>query len=89
MKSRILCGLVTLGLLTSPQGNVCSYAADSTESTWLGEYKGSGDLVFIRIVLRTWAGLFTRRVSAKGFELLPTSQPPFPSLLGAIPFCPR
>jgi hypothetical protein len=33
----------------------------------------------------SWAGLVTRRVSTKGFELLLTSQPPFPSLLGAIP----
>ena len=37
------------------------------------------------LVALSWAGLITRRVSMKGFELLPTSQPPFPSLLGTIP----
>ena len=36
----------------------------------------------------SWTGLATRRASTKGFELLPTSQPPFPGLLGAIPFSP-
>src|SRR3990167_604344 len=38
------------------------------------------------LVALSWAGLVTRRVSSKGFEVFPTSQPPFPSLLGAIPF---
>src|SRR3990167_7271609 len=38
------------------------------------------------VVALSWAGLVTRRVSSKGFEVFPTSQPPFPSLLGAIPF---
>src|SRR3990167_1064110 len=40
------------------------------------------------LVALSWAGLVTRRVSSKGFEVFPTSQPPFPSLLGAIPFSP-
>jgi hypothetical protein len=40
------------------------------------------------LVALSWAGLVTRRVSTKGFEVFPTSQPPFPSLLGAIPVSP-